>query len=113
VLHVIGRTTVLLCVCTGSAFAQPAYVTASVGAEVSRFMRFEEDIPNDGFTGGEAVFGALRVGTAGRERWGMELEFARPATLKHSSLLGSGRLDVPFDEAQLQIEQEKASISMS
>jgi hypothetical protein len=111
-LNVIGRATVLLCMSTTSAVAQSTYATASVGTEVSRFMRFEQDIPSDGFTGGEAVFGALRVGTAVGERWGVELEFARPAALNHSSILGSGRLDLPFDEPQLHIKQEKASISM-
>ncbi|MGH9328942.1 MAG: hypothetical protein ACRD09_00740 [Vicinamibacterales bacterium] len=64
------------------AFAQSAYVVGSFGVEVSRLSRVESggfEFPGGD---GEALGGALRVGTELGDRWGLELEFAHAATIE-------------------------------
>lgn len=63
----------------GQAEAQSTYVGASVMAEIARFGTaggFDEA------SGGEAFGGAVRIGTAVTERWGLDLEFARPGEIE-------------------------------
>lgn len=68
------------------AFGQSTYVTASVGADISRFSRFDvAGVDVGGLTGGEAVSAAVRVGTSLGPAWGVELEFARPSALEEDS----------------------------
>jgi len=60
-----------------SAYAQGAYVSASLTGDVVRQNRVE----NAGFdqpSGGEAIGFALRLGSEIGRRWGVELEYARP-----------------------------------
>jgi hypothetical protein len=62
----------------GVARAQSTYVGASALADVARFG-------STGFgrsSGGEAFGGAIRVGTAIADRWGLDLEFARPGEIE-------------------------------
>ena len=65
------------------AFGQSTYVAASVGADISRFSRFDvAGVDVGGLTGGEAVSAAVRVGTPLGPAWGVELEFARPSEIE-------------------------------
>ena len=70
------------------AFAQSTYVGAAVGMDVSRFNRVEATGFNDVTAGGEVVAVSLRVGTAVRESWGVELGFTRPSKLESESSQG-------------------------
>jgi len=69
-------------------FAQSPYVGASVGMDVSRFDRVEAAGFNDVTAGGEVVAFSLRLGTAVRENWGVELGFTRPSKLERESNRG-------------------------
>jgi hypothetical protein len=62
--------------------AQSGYVGASVLADVARFGG-----PSGAgtSTGGEAFGGAIRVGTAIAERWGIDLEFTRPGEIERDT----------------------------
>jgi hypothetical protein len=65
----------------GAAEAQSTYVGASVLAEVTRFG-------SNGLSdsaGGEAFGGAIRVGTAITDRWGIDLEFTRPGEIEEEN----------------------------
>jgi hypothetical protein len=70
-----------------AALAQPAYVGASLLADVSRFTTIEIDpstFSSELAEGGETLGFSLVVGTALGDRWGVELEFVRPGVLEHS-----------------------------
>jgi len=60
-----------------SAYAQGAYVSASLTGDIVRQNRVESVGFNQP-SGGEAIGFALRVGSELGARWGVELEFARP-----------------------------------
>jgi hypothetical protein len=70
------------------ALAQSPYVVGSFGMDVSRLAHVE----SGGFSGperhGEVMSGALRAGTSVGDRWGVELEFARGATLESEVSFG-------------------------
>ncbi len=64
----------------GTASAQSGYLSAAVAADVVRSSR--SDASAASVSGdGEALSFALRGGTALGSRWGVELEFARPAEI--------------------------------
>jgi hypothetical protein len=63
----------------GAAYAQSTYVGASVLADIARFNSYGGDSET---AGGEAFGGALRVGTAITDRWGLDLEFTRPGEIE-------------------------------
>ena len=77
------------CGSAGAAQAQTTYVGASILAEVARFG-------SNGFgdsAGGEAFGGAIRIGTAITDRWGIDLEFTRPGEIEEDNpyaILASG-----------------------
>jgi hypothetical protein len=68
--------------------AQPTYVGVVIGADVSRSSTSEYDNVSYPSGDGDAVSGALRVGTSLGPRWGVELEFARPAEIESDSSIG-------------------------
>jgi hypothetical protein len=59
-----------------SAHAQQAYVGGALLVDIVRFSA------SSGEANGEAFGGALRVGTSIGERWGVDLEFVRPAEVE-------------------------------
>lgn len=65
-----------------SAYAQGAYVSASLTGDVVRQNRVKS-AGNDQSTDGEAIGFALRVGTELGARWGVELEYARPQEIEN------------------------------
>jgi hypothetical protein len=65
-------------VAAGSAAAQSAYVGGSVLADVIRVSGGDEVGPGNG----EAIGGALRVGSRLGESWGVDLEFARSGEIE-------------------------------
>lgn len=67
----------VLCSSSGAADAQPAYVGASILADVVRASGSE---PQPG--SGEAIGGALRVGAPLGDRWGVDLDFARSGEIE-------------------------------
>jgi len=70
-----------------AAIAQPVNVGASLLAGISRFTTIEIDpsaFASELTGGGETLGFSLVVGTALGDRWGVELEFGRPAVLEHS-----------------------------
>lgn len=68
--------------CAAPAFAQSTYVAGGVGVDVFRSDRVEGR-GADGLTaGGEATAFSLRLGTAIRENWGVELEITRPSEIE-------------------------------
>jgi len=78
--RILGFVFVALIAGTAESAAQPAYVGASVFGDFvrltqTRYRALEDD------AGGEAVGFALRVGTHITDRWGVELEFARPSEI--------------------------------
>jgi hypothetical protein len=88
----VGVTLVTATVCSaGAVQAQGAYVGASVVADIVRF-------DSGGFgasSGGEAFGGAIRIGTAITDRWGIDLEFTRPGEIEQENPLyyALGRLE--------------------
>jgi hypothetical protein len=79
-------TTTLAIFVTSSAFAQSPYVSASVGADISRFSGVEPGGFGGGIQpGGEAIAWSLRAGTAIGERWGLELGYTRPSEVESES----------------------------
>ena len=70
------------------ALAQSPYVGAAVGMDVSRFDRVEAAGFNDVTAGSEVVAFSLRLGTAIRENWGVELGFTRPSKLERENSQG-------------------------
>lgn len=95
----------VLCVLFAApAFAQSPYVAGAVGVDVSRFARTEG--PGTDLTaGGEAAAFSLRLGTAIRDGWGVELDFTRPSEVERDvergfpvPLLGGqpGAASMPF-----------------
>src|SRR5215208_6754855 len=64
------------------AAAQSGYVSASLSGDVARFSHAESSLSDDDSGSGEALSFALRVGTGIGERWGVELEFARPQEIE-------------------------------
>jgi len=72
----------LLVIAARPAGAQSGYIGASLGGDVARFTHSELDGNDDDAGSGEALSFALRVGTSLGERWGVELEFARPQEIE-------------------------------
>jgi hypothetical protein len=70
-----------------AAFAQGAYVSASVLADV--VLSTHTEYPGaESMAGGEAMGFALRAGTPLGARWGVEVEFVRPGEIEHEGDLG-------------------------
>jgi len=99
-IAILAIASLLVVLPAAPARGQSAYVTGVAGAEVSRFSRAgSADIDLGGFNGGEAPLLAVRVGTSLSERWGVELEFARPSAFEGDRrrfgdpvpLVGAGR----------------------
>jgi hypothetical protein len=68
--------------CAGSAWAQGVYVAGAIGAEVVRTASTRSGGTTSDFGSGEALAGAIRVGTNISERFGVELEFFRPGEIE-------------------------------
>jgi hypothetical protein len=64
------------------AMAQGTYVSASLTGEVLRLDRIETAAGRDQSNSGEALGFALRIGTELGTKWGVELEFLRPAEIE-------------------------------
>src|SRR5215510_15239726 len=77
-----------------SAYAQGAYVSASLTGDVVRQNRVESAGFNQP-TGGEAIGFALRVGSEIGTRWGVELEYARPQEIENE--FSPGIVPLPVD----------------
>ena len=75
----------LVMVGASSVFAQSPYVSASVGADISRFSGVDEGSFGGIRAGGEAIAWSLRVGTEIGERWGLELGYTRPSEVESES----------------------------
>jgi hypothetical protein len=69
-----------LLIAAPQAFAQGPYVGASVGGDITRVSGINSD---DAIGSGESVSWSLRVGTPIAERFGVELQFVRPAQMTH------------------------------
>ena len=69
-------------------FAQSTYVGAAVGMDVSRFNSVEAGGFNDVTAGGEVLAVSLRLGTAIRDNWGVELGFTYPSELERENAQG-------------------------
>ena len=61
------------CLCASPALAQSTYVVGALGADISRFNRYEGQGVSSATYDGEPLSLTLRVGTAVAERWGVEL----------------------------------------
>lgn len=82
-----------------SADAQGAYVSASLTGEVVRLDRVETAGGRDQSNSGETLGFALRVGTELGMRWGVELEFLRPAEIETE--FSPGIVPLAFDSSPL------------
>jgi hypothetical protein len=90
----------LLSVTAAPALAQSAYTSASLIGDVVRnshtvIVGLDEGVAGDG----EALGFALRIGAALGDRWGVELEFARPSEIENQTRRQIGPvplLPVPF-----------------
>ena len=67
----------------GTVQAQTIYVGGSAVADIARFG----SIGIGDSSGGEAFGGAIRVGTAVTDRWGIDLEFTRPGEIEQENPL--------------------------
>jgi hypothetical protein len=75
-------TMAIVVACGSKAFAQGAYVSASLLGDIVRSTHTEyPGISNSG--GGEAIGFALRAGTPLGAIWGVEVELARPAEIEN------------------------------
>ena len=78
----LALATLTLIFCTvGTVQAQTPYVGASALADIARFG----SVGIGDSTGGEAFGGAIRVGTAVTDRWGIDLEFTRPGEIEQEN----------------------------
>jgi hypothetical protein len=68
--------------CAGSGWAQGVYVAGAIGAEVVRTASTRSGGSTYDLGSGEALAGAIRVGTNISERFGVELEFFRPGEIE-------------------------------
>jgi len=71
-----------------SARAQSAYVSGTVGADVSRVGRTESNISQTFSADTEVFSWSLRLGTAVGQNWGVETEFVRSARTKSDIPVG-------------------------
>jgi hypothetical protein len=78
---------VVLSLSTSPAAAQPPYVAASAGVDVSR-LDHTEGVGGASGPGGEAVAFALRLGVPLGARWGVELAYTRPAQVTSETSFG-------------------------
>lgn len=92
--------TLLLALAPGSVCAQSTYVGAALMGDVLRSTHTELAVGPDNSTDGEAIGFALRVGTPLGNRWGIELEFARPGEIE-SEFSGSIPLASGIDSLAL------------
>jgi hypothetical protein len=76
--------------------AQSPYVGASAVADIVRFGS-AAPVLLDG--GGESFGGALRGGTAITDRWGIDIEFARPGEMERSAILDFGPVPLAASQA--------------
>lgn len=67
---------------TGTAGAQSVYVAGAIGAEIVRTSSTRSGGSTYDAGSGEAFAGAIRLGTAISERFGVELEFYRPGEIE-------------------------------
>lgn len=103
-----------------AASAQAPYVGATLFADVVRSTHTETDGVTGPDAGGEAIGFALRVGTRVGATWGVELEFARPATIEGMSTPEVRPLDLPpvidpriFPPISFSIEAEERHTTLS
>jgi len=84
-LSVATRTGLVLATVTfctvGTVQAQTPYVGASAVADIARFGSYGVGDS----AGGEGFGGAIRVGTAVSDRWGIDLEFTRPGEIEQEN----------------------------
>ena len=94
----VRRVTVLaisgLLAVAGTSGAQTAYVGASLTGDVVRTTH-SEGVSLDATGSGEAAGFALRVGTGLGSNWGVELEYARPSTIKGRNEFALPLLELP------------------
>jgi hypothetical protein len=124
VLHrMVAAGIAVLLLGPSSALAQAPYVSASVGADISRFSGADVD---GGFRpGGEALAVSLRAGTRIGEQWGVELGYTRPSTVESESgfnfpfplpvdlvraLPGSPSLSVPVFRGSTRVERRDSTL---
>ena len=91
------KTVILLVVlsCAAPAFGQ-TYVSAALGAELSRSYESEAAGRTFSSGNGEVVSWALRAGTALGSRWGVELEFNRPGIVERNEAGLPIAVDIPL-----------------
>src|SRR5688572_14744395 len=87
--------TVVSVLWAGAAWAQGVYVGGAIGAEVVRTSSTQSGSSSFNTGSGEALAGAIRVGTGITEHVGVELEFFRPGELEGD--LGGGIYPAAFD----------------
>lgn len=81
-----GLAVAVATVCTaGTAHAQSTYIGAAAAADI---VRFGTAAGIGGGPSGEAFGGSVRIGTSITDRWGLDLEFARPGEIDHQSSPG-------------------------
>jgi hypothetical protein len=81
-----------VCIAISPAAAQSVYVAGALGADIS----LASGAKSSGFStptgGGEALSGAVRLGTVLNDRFGIELEVSRAAEIKETSRTGPAPL---------------------
>jgi hypothetical protein len=76
---------VLLLACGANAFAQGAYVSASLFGDIVRATHTDSPVTGGPQGGGEALGFALRAGVPLGVIWGVEVEYARPGEIEDES----------------------------
>ena len=74
--------TLLVLACGADAFAQGAYVSASLFGDIVRTTHTDSPLTGGTQGGGEAIGFALRAGVPVGAVWGVELEYARPGEIE-------------------------------
>lgn len=90
----LALAVLLLAAAVRPVYAQGAYVSASLTSDVLR-LNSVEGARGFGSSGGEAIGFALRLGTELGSKWGVEVEFARPAEIE--SDVSPGIVPLAFD----------------
>ena len=76
--------TVLVLTCGANAFAQGAYVSASLFGDIVRATHTDYPVTGGAQGGGEAIGFALRAGVPLGAVWGVEVEYARPGEIENA-----------------------------
>jgi hypothetical protein len=77
--------TVLVLASGANAFAQGAYVSASLFGDIVRATHTESSLAGGSPAAGEALGFALRAGVPVGDIWGVEVEFARPGEIENEA----------------------------